>query len=290
MLTTYPSQHYLMKCETRSASAYHQFQLTLDVSIDSGLQANMATATMKHAQTPNLTSNDAAVVSALFDHESPPSSSISISKTAPNLPHIPDSIVSHLQQREISAIRCLNNEPPPLSAIKKATSTLSHLISEHPKYAPAYLNRAQATRLLLGEENDLFTLQNVDLISCALSDLNKAISLASPSSAAEPFSDLQASLLSKAHTHRGYILLKASQVASQPGSAFPTELAEAGSGKLEEMASKDFFLAGRYGNEIARELSVKTNPYAKICGAIVQEAMRKEREEYAKALGGNLER
>lgn len=38
----------------------------------------------------------------------------------------------------------------------------------------------------------------------------------------------------------------------------------------------DFQQGGRYGNEIARQMAVKTNPYAKMCGAIVKEAMRKE--------------
>jgi hypothetical protein len=48
--------------------------------------------------------------------------------------------------------------------------------------------------------------------------------------------------------------------------------------RLEEMASHDFFLGGRYGNKAAQQLAVQTNPYAKMCGAIVKEAMRKEVE------------
>ena len=47
---------------------------------------------------------------------------------------------------------------------------------------------------------------------------------------------------------------------------------------LEQMASRDFFFGGRYGDRKAREMSVKTNPYAKMCGAIVKEALRKELE------------
>ena len=35
-------------------------------------------------------------------------------------------------------------------------------------------------------------------------------------------------------------------------------------------------LGGRYGNEIARNLAVGTNPVAKLCGEMVREAMRKE--------------
>jgi len=61
----------------------------------------------------------------------------------------------------------------------------------------------------------------------------------------------------------------------------PESLGGLDSAQLEELASQDFMLGGRYGNKIARQLSVQTNPYAKACGAIVKEALRKEREEYA---------
>ncbi len=35
-------------------------------------------------------------------------------------------------------------------------------------------------------------------------------------------------------------------------------------------------MGGRYGNDVAREMAVRTNPYAKLCGNIVKEAMRGE--------------
>jgi hypothetical protein len=246
----------------------------------------MATSTTMQSRAAVLTSNDAAVLSALFDPESSPSSFMSASKTAPSFPHISDPILLELQKQEIRAIQSLNDESPSEFAIETAISNLSFLIRSHPKYAPAYLNRAQATRLLISPEDSLFTLQNIDRTSRALSDLNKAISFESPSSHTDPISDLQASLLSKAHTHRGYILLKASQAAKQPESTLPIELAGMNSEQLEELASKDFFVGGRFGNKLARELSVKTNPYAKMCGVIVQEAMKQEREDYERAMGG----
>ena len=46
--------------------------------------------------------------------------------------------------------------------------------------------------------------------------------------------------------------------------------------ELEEKSSRDFFLGGRYGNEVSKAMAVHTNPYAKMCGSIVKEAMRKE--------------
>jgi hypothetical protein len=58
----------------------------------------------------------------------------------------------------------------------------------------------------------------------------------------------------------------------------PERLRGLGADQLEEMASRDFFFGGRYGNKVAQQLSVQTNPYAKMCGAIVKEAMRKEVE------------
>ena len=57
-----------------------------------------------------------------------------------------------------------------------------------------------------------------------------------------------------------------------------TELKGLEQSELEELASKDFAAAARYGDEAAREMSVRTNPYAKMCGAIVKNALREERK------------
>ncbi len=46
--------------------------------------------------------------------------------------------------------------------------------------------------------------------------------------------------------------------------------------EFEESASRDFTMGGRYGNEVAKALAVASNPTAKLCGAMVKEAMRKE--------------
>ena len=45
---------------------------------------------------------------------------------------------------------------------------------------------------------------------------------------------------------------------------------------FEENASKDFMMAGRYGNTWGKGLAVATNPTAKLCGEIVKGAMRNE--------------
>jgi len=41
----------------------------------------------------------------------------------------------------------------------------------------------------------------------------------------------------------------------------------------QDQALSDFQMGARYGNEIAKMASVKENPYAKLCGSVVQEVM-----------------
>ena len=74
-----------------------------------------------------------------------------------------------------------------------------------------------------------------------------------------------------------------------PQPALPPTLDGLSSTALEELAGRDFALGGRYGNKTARQLSVQTNPYAKACGAIVKEALRKERDEFADSMRVGIE-
>jgi hypothetical protein len=243
--------------------------------------------------TSKLTQNDSAILSALFDPESSPSSNNTISVSDPSshpLPNISPTLLPTLRAREALAIRPLNTPYPTSTAIETAIDDLSSLISAHPVYAPAYLNRAQATRLRLAlvPPSEFYTAATLPSTTLLFSDLNTAITLTAPSTPTAPVSSLQADLLANAHTHRGYLLLKAASTTLDPHSqlqpqqlALPPTLTGLSSTVLEELASRDFALGGRYGNKIARQLSVQTNPYAKACGAIVKEALRKEREEFA---------
>jgi len=224
----------------------------------------------------SLSANDAHVLSALFDPESSPSAAVKIVPTsAPSLPHIPASELPRLQALEAAAIRPLNVPSPSKDVVDDAVDQLSDLIKQHPNYASAYANRAQALRLRTGE--DIYTDENVAESTVLLADLSRAITLASPPTPQSPLSPLQAKVLSTAHSHRGYLLLKAQTavMAGKQGS-LPAELWKKTGDELEEMASRDFFLAGRYGDRTAQQMAVKTNPYAKMCGAIVKGALREE--------------
>ncbi|KAJ5906046.1 uncharacterized protein N7473_002962 [Penicillium subrubescens] len=256
---------------------------------------------------PSLTNNDAAVLQALFDAESSPSSGVKVDPTLPSWPaavNISQTDLTTLKTRETQIILNLQaTSTPTEETVQTALKELNTLLEEYPTYPPAYTNRAQTLRLLADLEynnhtthsaktesepesitdESLFTPEASDLSSKIFADLGKAITLATPVSPADPISSVQARLLADAHTHRGYLLLKAARVKkTRPGvevdSVGPERLRGHSADQLEEMASRDFFLGGRYGNKVAQQMAVQTNPYAKMCGAIVKEAMRKEME------------
>ncbi|PYI11367.1 hypothetical protein BO78DRAFT_393324 [Aspergillus sclerotiicarbonarius CBS 121057] len=248
---------------------------------------------------PNLTTNDSAVLQALFDAESSPSNAITINAALPAYPthlNITPELLQTLQSREISIIRTLQSETTSLETIQQAIQDLDALIAEYPTYPSAYVNRAQTLRLLIDttpssssseqskaedEDDKLFAPENAEYASTLLADLGQAITLATPRSPADPVSTVQARLLADAHTHRGYLLLKAARLKKesheeQEVGGGPDRLRGVEPGQLEDMASRDFFFGGRYGNKVAQQLAVQTNPFAKMCGAIVKEALRKE--------------
>ena len=253
------------------------------------------------AARPSLTSNDSAVLQALFDAESSPSSGFAIDSSLPPWPlsvNISETDLASLKQRETDIIRTLqSNKSPNIETVQSAVDDFDSLITQNPTYPPAYTNRAQTLRLLVdliykepgsdksteGEISDaaLFAPQTSQLCSRIFSDLGQAITFATPASPADAVSTTQARLLADAHTHRGYLLLKAARMKKAglgDGEAGPERLRALSADQLEEMASRDFFFGGRYGNKVAQQLSVQTNPYAKMCGAIVKEAMKKELE------------
>ncbi|KGO69205.1 hypothetical protein PITC_096180 [Penicillium italicum] len=250
---------------------------------------------------PSLTSNDSAVLQALFDAESSPSSGVTVDSSLPSWPsslNIFETDLVSLKQRETDIIRKLQSKSPSIETVQSALNDFDNLLTQYPTYPSAYTNRAQTLRLLVdlihsteaGSDQStdieitdaaLFAPKTSQLCSRIFSDLGQAITLATPASPADAVSTTQGRLLADAHTHRGYLLLKAARVkkaGSGDEEAGPERLRGLSADQLEEMASRDFFFGGRYGNKVAQQLSVQTNPYAKMCGAIVKEAMRKELE------------
>ncbi|KAK1146302.1 hypothetical protein N8T08_003089 [Aspergillus melleus] len=260
---------------------------------------------------PSLTSNDSAVLQALFDAESSPSAAVTIDPSLPaypahlNLPGPDSEAFESLKQRELSIVRSLQQPTTSTSntalssqTINSAIHALDALIDEYPTYPSAYVNRAQALRTLIDHQSTpssttssisnqedetsstLFSPQNSPHTTTLFNDLTQAITLSTPLSPADPASSAQARILADAHTHRGYLLLRAARwKRTYPDSeSGPEKLRGVEPDQLEELASRDFFMGGRFGNRVAQQLAVQTNPYAKACGAIVKEALRKEME------------
>ena len=240
-----------------------------------------------------LSANDSRVLSALFDPEASPSGEIKVDSSSTALPNISSSECTTLQREHTAILAPLSSSSADTTQTKETLTALSAFISAHPAYGPAYVDRAQLTRLNL-PTSDLFTTTSETASRSLLSDLQQAVALTTPLSPADPISALQSRTLAAAHTHRGLLLLRIADLVSKemPAPGAPAEVTRMTSDEIEGLASQDFTLGGRYGNAIAKGLAVKTNPYAKMCGAIVKEAMREEigaaeaRGEFVGSLSG----
>lgn len=227
-----------------------------------------------------LTGHDKSILDALFDPESSSSKHIKVNGALPSLPQYSASQFAAIRAEEATIMRPLGQESAGVDTATDVICGLSKFIERYPDFPSAYINRAQAARLPLSV-NDIFTRENSNTSSQILQDLSHGIDNASPTSPHQPVSDHQAGVLAAGHTHRGFLLLKAAEMKRKGDVLHGTgkRLQNATAVQIEEMASVDFAAGGRYGNKMAQEMSVKTNPYAKMCGAIVKEAMQKDMRE-----------
>ncbi|KAJ4348049.1 uncharacterized protein N0V89_009421 [Didymosphaeria variabile] len=151
----------------------------------------------------------------------------------------------------------------------------NEIITKYPEYPSAYLNRAMLRRMklesTLSKDESIFSSSEPE-IDALFMDISRAISktVSSPS-ATSSVSPYQARILRTAYSHRAYLYLKAAELGVEWRGKSKSE--------LEESASADFALAAKFGDEVAREMSVRTNPYAKMCGAIVKNALAEERRD-----------
>lgn len=226
-----------------------------------------------------LSKHDFHVLNVIFDPESALSS--------PDTPQIDHSNSAWPSEQDLAdiaiqaevdqIIRPLGDKEPDTTEVQEALEKLDNMIVRYPSFASAYTNRAQVRRLLFGD--DLFTTQNATAMEVILKDLSKAISIITPSPPSSPITARQAKVISTAYTHRAYLLHTAGRLKALD--CLPQPVRAQGADALQEMASADFAIAGRYGDKVAQQMSVHTNPYAKLCGAIVTEALRKEVLEHA---------
>ncbi|KAH6656647.1 hypothetical protein BKA67DRAFT_531907 [Truncatella angustata] len=258
----------------------------------------------------SLSRRDANVLEKIKDPESDPSRAVIVEPSLPKDPNITDlsiyervskqekEIVLSMQQLEmqLAGLKAVATTTDPIQEYQTCVSRLGMLITEHPRYASARNNRAQALRRLYGDtillkasslqalNQDATEEERANAAVAILTDLDEAVSLLTPKTMFGGMSPVAGRTLSLAHTQRAAIYHTTAK-------SFSAGLQDLGERKetdwskvdFETAASRDFAFGGRYGNEVAKGLAVATNPTAKLCGQMVREAMKKE---YGQAFEG----
>jgi len=249
----------------------------------------------------NISLRDERILDRVFDAEgSPESVTVAIDNTLPADPHIsnPDvlrklagqendaiSLVELFEQRPHLNSGATEGDNSRAQAYESALGILDNIVDQRPKYSSAYNNRAQLHRWRYG--NDLTSLSSSDpetqaALSDTISDLRSSINLSTPLTTINPkVSPQQAKTLVQAWTQLGAVFWALSKSNTTPPSLNSSHEEENDwekwdSTKLEEEGSRCFFMAGIYGSEFSRSLSVAMNPYARLCGGIVREALKRE--------------
>lgn len=192
-----------------------------------------------------LNEQDQRVINAIFGR--PQSKTIPVDLTLPPDQHIPLEKTNVLINKEKDSIRLCE-----AGDIENALALLQEIIKEEPEYASVYNNRAQMTRLMPG-----FDFSKVE------NDLSKAISLAKPKKENASVSKMQANVLRNACLQLGLLYNEKSQQGDQSAQE---------SWDLQLKASELLALAGLYGESIATSLAAHVNPYAKLCGNMMEMA------------------
>ncbi|KAF2652450.1 hypothetical protein K491DRAFT_604901 [Lophiostoma macrostomum CBS 122681] len=236
----------------------------------------------------SLSTNDSWVLNTVFNPENAlvQARDLVDDELAPSLPNVTTEQLEAFLATEGEILRS-----PQQPLLEKAVEQLGQIIAVNPDYASAYCNRAQVLTLLIGDDDHAGQSSTTTTSSPSSdkeprlvrwADLSNAIRLATPSDANARVSRLHGTVLASAHIQRGKIFWQAAAAArlkqAQKNSGDdPHDLRavqDMDSEMLEELANREFELAGRYGNEQARTMATLTNPYGRLCGGIGQEAMR----------------
>lgn len=237
-----------------------------------------------------LSPNDGAVLQQLFDPESATTPELLIDASLPKDPHYEQAIFAKISDEEkavilqVEAAMSLDCLAERRAVLEDAIRSLQTLLKVFPKSAALNNDLAQAIRLRYGSDTvskSLVRRVEASVAACqALTALDNAVNLLSPHSPLLPMSPVQCRTLAQAHMQRGAMRHGAVKHLPLDDAAVIPDSAPAFTGwsrtHLEDAASRDFFLGGRYGNEIGKALAVHINPTAKLCGQMVQDAMRRE--------------
>ncbi|KXJ96962.1 hypothetical protein Micbo1qcDRAFT_155695, partial [Microdochium bolleyi] len=175
-------------------------------------------------------------------------------------------------EMQMAGLKPLMSEP--VEEYHRCVTSLGELIGEHPQYASARNNRAQALRRLYGDTmlleahpdpralvKDSKEDTRAEAASMALGDLEQVVTLLTPRSLYAGISPQACKTLSMAHTQRAAIYHTSAKIINDGATISASGRQEEAWTKMEfeEAASRDFALGGRYGNEVAKGLAVATN-------------------------------
>jgi hypothetical protein len=223
-----------------------------------------------------LSLRDNLVLQSLFDPEASSAPAADKCQATTSLPYFTEHIFSSIEHREQSILQPLTNDQPSKALVQIVIQELSQLIDEFPQYASAYVNRAQASRLLI-DVDDLLSSGHASESARIFDDLSRGIEFATPSNSSGGASAHQSKVLASAYTHRGFLLLKVADMVKNGRPVHGLDsVKSSNAASIEETASEDFARGGRYGNALGKQMAVRTNPYAKMCGAIVKDALQQE--------------
>lgn len=148
------------------------------------------------------------------------------------------------------------------------------LAKQFPTRASVHNNRAQVRRLLYVEqEEDACRLAAIE------KDLDTAIRLAQDDEeSGGAGAGAAGRVLAQAYTQKGWLALKrieALRAREQPQQAESVQQQRC-VWDMEEEASRWLWLGGAHGNRQAQRAASRINPYAKLCGQMVEQALRRE--------------
>ena len=226
-----------------------------------------------------LSANDRTVLSDIFDPESGLATEVLVNSALPDDPHITDDDTwIAIKQREKAIILKVENilkNKEPRSTLGQQLQDMQKLIELYPSCACLFNDYAQILRLLHG--NDTISGDFPEMTAEVYKILTIAIKLLTPSIYQTAVSPVQCRTLAQAHTQRGALLHGlAKAFDGRPTGKLLGFLGISTTMDLQEAATRDFVMGGRYGNEVSKALAVHTNPTAKLCGQIVRNAMRQE--------------
>lgn len=175
--------------------------------------------------------------------------------------------IAEIEQNTIQLIEAAaRNTKEYKHCFEKALTGLNQLIQEFPEYASAYNNRAQLFRemMMVYGETEVDGICITQLIE---QDLRKAINLAK--SITNPtITTYNKKVLAQAYSQLGAMNLV---LRNQPC------ISDNSLWELEKEASENLYLGGLYGNKLAKAASIPINPYAKLCGSMMNEVLKFER-------------